>query len=65
MSPDDLANFARKGAAAQSAVDLLAKIYDSGDVAWLRSTAVDADNSITVRKAAERRLKILTSRKKP
>lgn len=49
--------------AEEASLDLQA-ILDSSDVAWLRSVMGSQDNQISLRNAAQRRLRILTAEKR-
>jgi hypothetical protein len=55
----NLEEFASRGLKAQQAVDELVNIARSPDADWLRRVASDADKPLTVRNAANQRLRIL------
>ena len=51
------------GAATCEGHDRLEQIKNSTDVAWLRRVLAWPDNQLTVRKAAERRLRVLSRKR--
>jgi len=58
----NLENFASRGLKAQTAVDELTKIDESKDVIWLRSL-MTADNQLSIRSAAQRRLRVMAKQR--
>lgn len=60
----NLHEVASRGMKGQVAVDELVRIANCTDIAWLRGIMANSDNQITIRSAAERRVRQLDRERK-